>query len=134
GVGEAARAVPGLTEEEELMADYSATVTADMSGYHPSRQQALAMTKEYTAANEGLIGLMGRTGTRAINQFNDSMMVTQKAMKANVSEAANYQAALGKVSANAQAAGANVGAVQRATKDIARSLTGDMGSAVEVVA
>jgi TP901 family phage tail tape measure protein len=115
------------------MPTYEATVSADMSGYTNSVQQAIALTKEYAAASEGLTGVVGRTGTRAIGAFNEQMGVTNKLLKANTAEAANYQQAMGKVSAQAVAAGKTAGDVQRATKEIARQMTGSIGSAVELV-
>lgn len=115
------------------MTDYSASVTADFSGYTSSTQQAIALTKEFTAANEGMVGMIGRTGTRAILAFNEAMGLQGKMLKANVSEAANYQQMLGRVSASAKAAGKDVGDAQRLTMSVARSLTGNISSAESVI-
>ena len=115
------------------MPTYEATASADLSGYTTSVQQAIAVTKEYAAANDGMIGTIGRLGTRAIVGMNDALGVQEKLMKANVSEAANYQQALGGISASARAMNKDVEAAARTTKSVARNLTGDMGSAVATV-
>jgi murein DD-endopeptidase MepM/ murein hydrolase activator NlpD len=112
---------------------YEATVSADMSGYTSSVQQSIALTNQFAAANEGLIGFIGRNGTRAIMQFTDTMGMQQKMMKANVAEASRYQQVLGGVSARARAAGQSVDAVQASTRAVARRLTGDINSAAALV-
>lgn len=115
------------------MTNYEAVVTADMGGYTSSLQQAIALTKEYAAANEGMVGMVGRTGTRMIGAMNNFFGVQQKMMKANISEAARYEQMLGGVSAKATAAGKSAEQAQKTTLKVARDLTGSIGSAVEAV-
>lgn len=115
------------------MADYQANVTADFSGYTSSVQQAVALTKEYTAAHEGMMSVVTKTGAKTIIKFNDVIGLNTKLLKANVSEAANYQQAMGKVAASAKAGAKDVDEVQKTTKQIARRMTGDINTAADLV-
>ena len=115
------------------MTDYSATVTADLSGYNTSVQQAIALTNQYAAANEGLMGTVGRMGTRGIGKLNESLGITNKLLKANVSEAANYQQMLGRVSAASKAAGQSPNTTRSLTLSIGRNVTGSTQAAEALV-
>jgi TP901 family phage tail tape measure protein len=116
-----------------MAGEYEAVLTADTSGYTKNVQQALAVTQQFVKANEGLSGSVGRVGSAAILKVTEALGLQTKAMKANVAEAARYQQALGKVSAQAVAAGKSVDEAQKTTKSIARQITGDLGSAVASV-
>lgn len=112
---------------------YTAQVSADVSGYVSSLQQATAVTREFTSASEGIEGAIGRTAMASIQRFNSAIGLTSRLLKTNVSEAAAYQQTLGGVAAKAVAAGRSVEEVSRATKQLARDFTGAAGAAADVV-
>lgn len=112
---------------------YEATLSADVGGYTSSLQSAMAVTKEFVAANEGLVGMVGRNSTAAILGMNKALGVQERALKANVSEAARYEQVLGGVAAKAVAAGKSVDRSGDIARDLAKNLTGSIEGAAGVV-
>ena len=112
---------------------YTAQINADVSGYVSSLQSAVAQTQQFISASEGAEGALGRAAGGGIQRMNQSLGITSRMMKTNVSEAASYQQALGGVSARAVAAGRSVTEVSRATRDLAQGLTGSIDAAADIV-
>lgn len=112
---------------------YEATLSADVGGYTSSLQSAMAVTREFVAANEGLSGMVGRNTSRAILGMNKALGVQERALKANAAEAARYQQVLGQVAAKAVAAGKDVDKSSEVARDLAKNLTGSIEGAAGVV-
>lgn len=114
------------------MVDRDVTVdfNADVSSYTASTTQAIALTKEYTAELDNMVGSVAKVGNAMSTGLVDSMAKLMRANEAGTAAAAAYQQQLSVLEGAVEVTGGSFGKLEGQVKRLAREMPIGIGGAV----